>query len=75
MGKRRLFVETHSSRTRRVIDLPIGQVFVEVDSSTTITVAVEEEDELFEPFEFEEEPLAPSLKRVGTRAGRSLKGG
>jgi hypothetical protein len=64
MRRRQVTIEKHSSKTKHVIDSPFGPVFVDIENSTTIVVAVEDEEELFEPCTLEEGPLIPSPRRI-----------
>jgi hypothetical protein len=67
--KRQVTIERHSHTTKHVLDSPLGPVAIEIETSTTIFVTLnrDDEEELFEYCPFEEEPPAPKLPRITRR--------
>ncbi len=69
-SKRQVTIERHSHKTKHLLDSPLGPIAVEIETSTTIVIAMSGDDEEevcgYCPFE-EEPPAVPKASRITRR--------
>ena len=65
---RKVIIERHSYKTKKVLDSPRGPIDVEIETLTIVTTMVDDdEEEAIEYGPFEEELLVPPPKRISRR--------